>query len=146
MEVQLLSTTSENNTIGKKYSSVATISATLKDNSSIIHPVLIFNFSGDIYDMNYMYIPEWKRYYYIRDIVLLTGGRYQIAADCDVLESFKADILKMSVVLDGTESTGSNKYLPSPVFIPNIKNSTDIIEFPSGLLETGEFILITAGG
>lgn len=146
MVVQLLSTASENNTIGKKYSSVATISATLKDNSSIIHPVLIFNFSGNIYNVNYMYIPEWKRYYFIRDIVLLTGGRYQIIAECDVLESFKVDILKMSVVLDGTEKTGLNKYIPDNVFTRNCKDVTTVGTFPQGLPDTGEFILITAGG
>ena len=64
----------------------------------------------------------------------------------DVLESFKTDIKNLSVILLNTQNVGVNNYLPSPVFRNNVKAKTDIINFPSGLNDTGEFILITAGG
>ena len=85
-------------------------------------------------------------YYFITDITVIRTGLFAISLMVDVLESFKSDIKNLSVILLNTQNVGSSNYLPSPVFRNNVKSKTDILNFPNGLNDSGEFILITAGG
>lgn len=147
MIAQLCFNESENNTIKKKYTVIDNVACTVKGDLNIISPVLIINYNkDDINQINYVYIAEWSRYYFIDSMTALTGGRYEILCSCDVLETFKESILKLDCIVADTEKTGKNLYLPSDVFMRNVKNTTTVIQFPTGLAETGEFILITAGG
>lgn len=146
MNVTLYNNSSENNVIGKNLTTVKNLTCTLKDRSSIINPVLILETDSDIVNANYLYIPLWNRYYFINSIEALTGTRYVINAVVDVLQSFASGIKASSVLLMDTEVTGKNNYLSSENWVSNVKNKTDIVVFPSGLNEQGEFILITAGG
>ena len=41
---------------------------------------------------------------------------------------------------------GGSDYLEHRHFVRNVKSKTNILTFSSGLLDTGEYILITAGG
>ena len=62
-----------------------------KDDSSIISPVIMINDS--IYSLSsYAYISDWRRYYFIRDIVLNSDGICELYMDVDVLASFKSQI------------------------------------------------------
>ena len=121
---------------------------TLKDSTSVINPIIrIKSSDAGITTYNYMYISELHRYYFIDDIVSINNGIWEISGHVDVLETYKNDILGNNVIIENTEQTGRNMYLfDDNVFKVNCKHKTDIINFPSGLLDTGEFILITAGG
>ena len=44
---------------------------------------------------NYAYIPEFERYYFINDIVSVANGLWMISMSCDVLYSFKDEILDL---------------------------------------------------
>lgn len=63
----------------------------------------------------------------------------------DVLESFKTGLENIDIIVADSTDNG-NDYLPGPQWKTNVKDKTDIVNFPNGLLESGEFILITAGG
>lgn len=145
MTVYLCEMLSENNQIGKSITVIDTVQAVAKKDCSIDKPILelVYNSAMDV--INYFYIPEWQRYYYKTGIVVMTGSRYQISGRTDVLESFKTDILSLKVVLDAVES-GYNRYINGSEWVRNVKDKTDILSFPSGLLDNGEYILITAGG
>lgn len=151
--VNLYYNASENKVIGKTITLLGTLDCIFKDAVSIEHPVLIvsnitMSITGETYldDLNYLYIPKFNRYYYVDEIKTLTGGRYEIRCSVDVLESFRDDILNLNVILDHSENLGANMYLDSPVWVNNCKAKTDIINFSNGLLDTGEYILITVGG
>lgn len=147
MKIQLCLNTSENNTVGKVYTTLATVDCIVKNDCSMSNPTFILQYYGaNLTKVNYIYVADWGRYYYTREREILTGSRYEIDGVIDTLESFKADIKRLNVILDHTQATGKNNYLPSNVWIRNTKNKTNILTFPSGLLENGEFILITAGG
>lgn len=60
--------------------------------------------------------------------------------------SFKDTINNFDVILNHSEVKGAKDYAQSHVWQSLVKTKTDIITFPSGLSENGEFILITAGG
>lgn len=145
MTVYLCEMLSENNQIGKSITVIDTVQAVAKKDCSIDKPILELVYNSAMDTINYFYIPEWQRYYYKTGIIAMTGSRYQISGRTDVLESFKDDILTLKVVLDTVES-GYNRYINGSEWVRNIKDKTDIVTFPSGLLNSGEYILITAGG
>lgn len=145
MEIMLYNNQSENRVMGKTITLLNTVDCTLKDANEILAPEIILAYSDDISQVNYCYIPTFNRYYFV-EVVALTGNRYQLLCEVDVLESFKDYIKNLSVIISNTQSYGANNYLPSEVWVTNCKHKTDIVNFPNGLLDNGEFILITAGG
>lgn len=145
MNITLYVNKSEKNKIGKNLTNDFHISGTLRDATNIINPVILIELN-DIGNYNYCYIDDFKRYYFITDIAVIRTGLFAISLMVDVLESFKSDIKNLSVILLNTQNVGSSNYLPSQVFRNNVKSKTDIINFPNGLNDSGEFILITAGG
>ena len=145
MEIQLFNNKSENRVMGKTITLLNSVDCVIKDMNEVLYPEITLAYSEDITRVNYVYIPKFNRYYFC-EVVVLTGNRYQLNCRVDVLESFKEDIKGLSVILSDTESYAANNYLPSPIWVTNVKHKTDIVSFPSGLLDEGEFILITAGG
>ena len=92
-------------------SAALTIDCTLKDNCSLVNPVILVNPSNIAVQpetLNYCYIVPWNRYYYINDWVWYNG---LWAAQCtvDVLASFKLDILSSSLyVMRSTYDADNN--------------------------------------
>ncbi len=145
MNLTLYVNNSEKNKIGKNLTNDFPLSGTLRDVTNIINPVILIELN-EIGNYNYCYIPNFSRYYFITDITVIRTGLFAISLMVDVLESFQTSIKNLSVILLNTQNVGINNYLPSQVFRNNVKYKTDIINFPNGLNDSGEFILITAGG
>ena len=148
MDVKLYNTNDEQNVIGKQKTLIDTASCVIKGNISYENPVLLLAYDGNVADsINYMEIPELNRFYFITDMLNLTGGRYEIHAKVDVLESFKAAIKALSVIVDkvNDQNTG-NLFLDDGSFITENKEFSTVLNFPDGFNDEGEYILITAGG
>jgi hypothetical protein len=144
MIVELKYNSSDNNTINKNISSISCVNCILKDPVDIEKPRIIldtFNYSN----VNYVYIPEFNRSYFITDITNLTGGRVELALDVDVLESFKSSILSLSAIIEKQQNTG-NKYFNDGSFNVLASEFVQSYNFPEGFSDSGEFILITCGG
>lgn len=148
MNIKLCSSKSEIVAINKDISIIDDVSATIKGALSVENPVLILQYKSDIQpNVNYVHIPEYNRYYFVTDIINLTGGRYEIHCKVDVLMSFKYDILNLSCIVDKQSSKdNANMYLDDGSFVVQSKEFVDTINFPRGFNDNGEFILITAGG
>ena len=52
---------------------------------------------------NYLYVERWKRYYFIDNYTFETGSRLLIKCYCDVLHTFKDDILNTTCTVDRNE-------------------------------------------
>lgn len=90
MELKIYNNNSNTNVINKNITLVSTLDFSLKADNSILQPVLILkNYSAG----NYCYIEKFKRYYYITDIKLMTGGLYQLQLEVDVLMTYKEVIM-----------------------------------------------------
>lgn len=148
MNIKLCSSVSEIVAINKVVSIIDDVSATIKGALSVENPVLILQYKSDIQsNVNYVYIPEYNRYYFVTDIINLTGGRYELHCKVDVLMSFKDYILNLSCIVDKQSSKdNANMYLDDGSFVVQSKEFVDTINFPRGFNDNGEFILITAGG
>ena len=148
MEITLYTNESEKNKLEKTLDHPILLEGTLRDESSIINPIiLISSEKEDIpYMYNYAYIPAFGRYYFITDIESVRTGIWRVSMHVDVLMSYKEQIKNLNVIINNSEETGANNYLSGNQWITNVKNTTSIVNFPNGLNDNGEFILITAGG
>lgn len=144
MVIQLCVNNSEVNKINKVLTDSISLQGTLKTETSIIRPEILIEIENPS-EYNYAYIPEFNRYYFINDITSVNNNLWRISMNVDVLESFKNEILSQNCIIDKS-TLGFDLYLPDENLVTLVKTKTDIVNFPSGLLDTGEFILITAGG
>ena len=145
MLIYLYTTADEKNKLNKTLSNGLEIEGTLREETSVIKPSVIIegeNLSG----YNYLYIPDFGRYYFIKDISSVRKGLWRISAFVDVLMSFKIGIETCPIILANSESTAYETYMMGQEWNSLVKTKTDIISFSSGLNSTGEFILITSGG
>ena len=147
MEIKLYKNLSENNVIGKTLTQIKSVEANLKNDVSVINPTFILYYTDNILGSNYCFIPKFNRYYFIDEIVPITGDRCIVKCRVDVLESFKEDIKSLTVILDKAQSIyKSNKYLDDGSFVVENKDFNTIYNFPNGFNDEGTFILICAGG
>jgi hypothetical protein len=148
MEITLYTNESEKNKLEKTITNSILLEGNLRDESSIINPIILISSNKeDIpYMYNYAYIPAFGRYYFITDIESVRTGIWRVSMHVDVLMSYKEQIKNLNVIINNSEQTGANNYLSGEQWITNVKNTTNIVNFPNGLNDNGEFILITAGG
>ena len=111
MNITLFKTKSANNVINKKLVSEKNLgnNCILADNTSVTSPVVIIGgikSLDTISDYNYAYIPQCHRYYYINDIIALSGGRVKLILSVDVLMSFKTDILNSTQLVTRQKNKG----------------------------------------
>lgn len=145
MKLILYNNKSPKNKIGKILTNPYNLTGTLRAETSTTN-LQIFIEAIDLNPYNYLYISEFNRYYFITDVISVRTGLWLVNASIDVLESFKSEILSLNVILDTTENTGAKEYKSGECWDILVKEKTDIVSFSNGLLNTGEFILITAGG
>lgn len=81
------------------------------DATSIKDPVLMFSKYLEPLSYNYVYVPQFNRYYYAEEPPQYENGFYTIKLHVDVLMSFKNQFLNEEVVVDRSESN-YNLYLP----------------------------------
>ena len=96
-------------------------------------------------DSNYCFIPKFNRYYFIDEIIPITGDRSIIKCRVDVLESFKDDIKSLTAIINKQE-TIADKFIDDGSWIVENKDFLQSYNFSNGFNDNGEFILITAGG
>ena len=145
MVIHLFNNTSERNAITKTLTNEISLSGSLREESNIHNPVIMI-YAPSVIGFNYAYIPDFYRYYYVNDITSVRVGLWRLTLICDVLMSFKSAILNSYAIIDHTQTTQITEYMQSDIWKTTVKDFTEIINFPSGLLDTGEYILITAGG
>lgn len=150
MQISLFRCTAENNRVDKTnfITNRFPIDGTLRSESSVIDPIITVEKNNvTLYDYNYMYIADFKRWYYINDIISIRNGLWEIHAHVDVLYTWGADIKNMEGVADKLEGIDqANVYFDDGSFVMDCRNDIQVKEFPNGLNETGSYILICAGG
>ena len=146
MEIRLFHNDSPNNKIGKRLISGTTLNGSFRDSSKILKPKVMIE-ASNLRNYDYAYIPEFDRYYFITEKTSYRTGLWIIDMEVDVLETYKNDIKNLHCIIEATEDyKGSNYLSNSDSWVTSVKAKTDIIPFSSGLLNNGEYILITAGG
>ena len=144
MTINLYNCEAEMNRIGKNNKSLLTsLSGTLKQESSIIDPIIMLQLA-DCTGINYAYIEEFKRYYFVSEIRQVRNDLVELTMHVDVLDSFKDAILKNTAILDKSQSTG-NPYYDDGSMASDTRTFTQVYNYGNGFLTEPELILITAG-
>ena len=68
----------------------------LKAETNLMRPTFILKTSPLVYNSNYLYNSFTKRYYYIKEVTAMSGGRIAIDCEIDVLFTYKNEILNSS--------------------------------------------------
>lgn len=147
MDIVLYVNNSERQAINKTLTNGLTLTGSLRNESSVINPTILIETTNPS-SYNYAYIPEFGRYYFITDMVSVRTNLWRVSMSVDVLMSFQQSILNLDVIVSDA-SMGDNEsptYMSGDVWKTTVKTKTDVITFPSGLLDSGEYILITSGG
>lgn len=135
--------TSDKEVVDKVLDTGQTFNVVLKDGHSILSPV--FEIQMTDYSFNYCYFPKFNRYYYITDIIKLTGGRCELHCKCDVLMSWKVGIRNCKAILKRQQTNG-NLYLNDDKFYLLNKQELTTVKFPNSFSKTGSLVLIVNGG
>lgn len=150
MQINLFTYNKEKNRINKTsyISNRFVMDGVLRNDTSAINPsILIEKTNPAIYKYNYMYIPDFGRYYFIEDITQIRNNLWEIKARCDVLYTYMTDILSNKCIIEKAESsTDANLYLNDGSFVTDARKYNEVIPFTNGLSLNGSYILICAGG
>lgn len=151
MNIKLLSYSGKRNKINKNgnFYNEWVMSGNIKKDTSFLHPVIEIEKATPPMQnaYNYMYIPQFKRYYFINDIIVKENGLWEIHADVDVLFSNYKDIYESKAILKKSqEISNANLYINDGSFVMDSHKYDQIVQFPNGLSSSGYNILICAGG
>lgn len=145
MELNLYYNTSDNRTINKTLTPGLTISGNLREESSIIKPIITIK-SDNVIRENYLYIPEYQRYYYITGKESVRTGIWRIHMEVDPLMSFKRDVLALTVVVSKQSAiTNGDEYIDDGSLVTDNQIFKTVYNFTDGFNDNAQYILITAG-
>lgn len=156
IHITLYACTADNRQVDKTnyLTSVITGTAVFYENSSIVAPVIKFDWGGSFNsNVNYVYIQEFNRWYYITDVRALIGGSVEYSLRCDVLMTYKGTIYNSTQTVSRSESIGKPTMITDD-FLPIAPyRDVKVVLFEGGYFNLHEatslsynFILNVAGG
>ena len=144
MELNLYTNNSADNVVTKSITLLTTMTGTLRENCSIMDPVItVENINNAIAAVcNYAFIPQFARYYFVRNITL-SGKLWIISMHVDVLASFQTPLKSLDAVIARNENR-YNLYLQDGFFKTYQNPHVSIKQFPAGFTNHS-YILAVAG-
>lgn len=143
MVVNFYKNTSPEIAVKKTLTLVKNDYANFKAPVSLTTPVLVMSMV-DLTNCNYMYIEQFKRYYFIDEVVTQNEGVTEIYGRIDVLMSFDVEILASTGIIERNENL-FNKYITDSQYTVVNYERIQTKEFPSGFPSDGEYVLVVAG-
>lgn len=148
--IKLQENLSPSNFVTKSISDVATATGSLRAGCNILDPVIEIEsvLDTDILDrVNYAYIEEFRRYYYVTDIRLDITGLWTFSMHVDVLMTYADDIRQQNAIVARQAKNGNyNLYLDDGWFMAYQDPEIIIKKFDNGAqFESSSFVLVVAG-
>lgn len=144
MEIKLYTTEDADNVINKTLVPISTVQIQLRDTQNITAPVVLLGkITGiDLKAVNYAYMDEFKRFYFVRSINVGPNNIYALALECDVIETYKEDILASTAHI--TRSIKVNDY-GDITASAEVKKEVDMYESDKGFSGEKSIIFSTIG-
>ena len=124
----------------------------LKEPCSVISPVVQLRRStlGKAWaQINYAYIPDFKRYYFVDDITALNDGLLELKLSVDVLMTYADSLLSLQLEIVRASSLNSKLYIDPemPLQANKLLSYKKIGLFPESVSDsTNNYYLTVAGG
>lgn len=140
IDIYLYNNSSENNRVDKSsyLENVGDINGVLRDECNIIDPVISLELSNPP-TFNYVYIPSFNRYYFVKEFDFVRTRLYRLKLHIDVLMSYKDAIKNLQCLIQRNEYK-YNKYISSR--LPT-KNNIEIKEYVVELPTKTQGIIFT---
>ena len=151
MTIELYKNLSEPNIVNKNITLLATASGALRDGTSILSPTIRLEYDSTVQAINYVYIVEFERFYFVGDIASVRSGLWDLACHVDVLSTYKNQLYNLSAVIARQEKS-YNLYLEDDRLLTTCRRRYSTIAFPNrvtparGNSDSPSFILTCAGG
>lgn len=105
MNINIYRNASDNKKVRKSLSLIReSVDCQITEPCSIEAPELILSLSNNFANMNYLYIPDWDRYYYINDKSIIEGGFLRLRCKIDVLMSFFSSCMGSNIIASRSTS------------------------------------------
>ena len=130
MNIKFYKSLSDNNVINKTITEITTKDCRLLDATSLTRPSLRVRIDNRIIGANYLYIPNFSRYYFINEITF-DGADMIISANVDVLMSVKDELLALPAIIARSEKA-YNLSLPDDSIPQSAKREQQVISFTGG--------------
>lgn len=143
MNIVLYTNTSPQDFVTKSITEVASLDGSLRDGCDLLGPVFDIAQAAVPSGVNYVYVPDFGRYYFA-SVKNVRTGFWEIDCQVDPLMSWKAQLLACSGIVHRSEDNynvmiddGSFRAYADPAIVTR--------EFPHGF-NTWEYLLVVAGG
>lgn len=140
IDLILYSINDGDNVINKNLVNGVTIPIHLKQGFDIVNPDIVLN--GDYRGFNYAHIPSLNRYYFINNVEQLNLRLVKLNMTCDVLETYKADILNSNARFKRNIKTGDFENIS----IDYSNKTTSVKYISNGTPLQGETMIIAVLG
>ena len=140
IDLILYSINDGDNVINKNLINGVTIPINLKQGFDVINPDIVLN--GDYRGFNYAHIPSLNRFYFINSVEQLNLRLVKLNMTCDVLETYKADILNSNARFKRNIKTGDYENIS----IDHSNKTTSVKHVSDGTPLDGETMIISVLG
>ena len=119
MDIELYRCKSPKNKLNKTLEKTLTISANIYEYEQNRNR-LSFRFTvSDVGEFNYIYIPDYRRYYFVESVSLSENGVNVYECECDYLMTYKELINNLSVKCKGS----TKKFITNNVIIDRTESN-----------------------
>lgn len=143
MEIHLYKNNSDNRNMSKSLLDEIAINGILKDSCEITNPTILIE-ANNLSQYNYMYIPDFGRYYYINTIEVVRTNLWRLSCHVDVLMTYRASLLNLKGVISRQQNQ-YNLYLDDGE-LPIYQNTSTVTKVFPNKINGESYILTVAGG
>ena len=148
MGIVLQKNTSLENVINKSVSNIGNISSwRAVDSVNVLAPVLFIErgslTNAEVLSCNYLYISEFGRFYFVKNIEAVNESTFRLDCSVDVLYTYRARILNIEGLIERS-TNNCNHYLTDSIPVET-SPAVSVIEFTPISYEAGAAYIITTG-
>lgn len=142
MIIELYKNNSLKNEVNKILTNKLELSGNLINDCDLVDVDINVGLNTNIMYLNYVYIPAFERYYFIEDIVV-NNKMMNLKLHCDVLMSYRADILTSKGVV--TRSKNGDSYIPDNMILQTKKIKRQCQRIGTSFTKLEKFVIQLGG-
>lgn len=108
---------------------VGTLSGVLREECSLLSPSIVYQ-SENIPTYNYVYIPTFNRYYYVKTLSSVGKNLWRMELNCDVLMTYKDSIYMLDGIIGRQEHDFNPNLIDTEIPTQN-DPLVEVIDIPS---------------
>lgn len=145
MTIVFGNTREDNNNLQKTFTRIKEVNANMKNDTSITNPIFELSFLelSNLKNVNYCYVSDLGRYYFVNDISMNVGGIMEVQCSVDVLMSFANQIKEIKGTVKRAQNL-NNGYIVDDEYHALSYSNIVTKKFPFAM-DTDSFILMTVG-